>query len=411
MEREREICALRNELATLRQRIDYLERQLFLHGSEPHALNTVESRPCAFCQQSHTIRTCEYFKYLQISDRWTVAKKLKLCFRCLDNSNRHLGRDCPNTKVCRIHGCRLLHHRLLHDPDRRKLRAGRYRATNPCEHSCENIENVVSDFGNRSDDSEVNGPPCARSMNSLDSYDDIDNQQMDELNRLAMLAEQEVPFEMVFSGSCRDKSQLLRKEYMTFVAPSGGADSPAQSEHFTEHDEAEMTLELSSGSLDSLDSFSNECAPPEGQPKHDEPSNESLNVDIKNNSVQPSECEIAGFEPEGNNGTGLSENNGFIENRYAWLTTQMEKSGMFYNRRDGHSYTSTKSLELQKVANDVALQQLAQKYGTDESTCTLLDTLSNQINRLDKEILFYETIVSPDPPAEVARGQNLQTLV
>ena len=109
------------------------------------------------------------------------------------------------------------------------------------------------------------------------------------------------------------------------------------------------------------------------------------------------------FEPEDNNCTGPSENNnGFTENRYAWLATRMEKSGMFYNRRDGHSYTSTKSLELQKVANDVALQQLAQKYRTNESKCTLLDTLTNQINKLDKEILFYETVVSPEPPAEVA---------
>ncbi len=79
---------------------------------------------------------------------------------------------------------------------------------------------------------------------------------MDELNRLAMLAEREVPFGMVFSGSCRDKSQLLRKEYMTFATPSSGDDSSARSEHFTKYDEAEMTPEPSSGSLDRLDSFS-----------------------------------------------------------------------------------------------------------------------------------------------------------
>ncbi len=163
------LLALQNELAALRDRIEYLEKLLSLNEPPAHSLL------CAFCRGTHLIRLCEYYRFLQVEDRWRVAKKLGLCYRCLDNSDGHLGKDCPKTRICRIRMCRLLHDRLLHDPERRKLRAGRYHATNPCQHSCKNIENVMSDFGNRSDDSEVNGPPCVRSMNSLDSCDDIDN--------------------------------------------------------------------------------------------------------------------------------------------------------------------------------------------------------------------------------------------
>ncbi len=301
----------------------------------------------------------------------------------------------------------------------------------------------------RSDDSEVNRPPCVRSMNSLDSFGDYegqfnlvevspghvcatdclnscnedlhadttiacdsenDCQQMAELNRLAMLAERDMPFDLIFSGN-----KSLKSVYVTSAPSVTDRELPC-AEPFGHENDDDTTSSLSSSDLKSidsqpniLDSFISECAPPEGKLGPDLLSDGNLGVHVEN--IAPlSKCENAGFEPEGNNGTGLSENNGFIENRYAWLATRMEKSGMFYNRRDGHSYTSTKSLELQNPENDGlkleastscnAMQQLSQKYRTNEDT--LLDTLNNQINRLDKEILFYEAIVSPEPPAEIA---------
>ncbi len=309
-----QLFLLNNEIAILKHRIEYLEKLLLLN--EPPAESN--RNMCAFCQEAHPIRTCKYFRYLQISDRWSVTKQLGLCFRCLDNDNRHLGKNCPKTRICRIKGCRLLHDRLLHDPDRRKLRVERYHATNLIEPSISDrgIQNASGDILTGSDfpgpvDSVVRPTPSAKEnnevthfMDNLDSFEDlvategqcnfrkppggdmnvtddpecsstevpsniekdietsvacdgkIDSQQMDELNRLAVLAEitTDLPFEMVFSGSCRDKSHLLRREYVTF-APSGGDDSPVLNEHFTKYGEAEMTPAPSGGSLDILDSF------------------------------------------------------------------------------------------------------------------------------------------------------------
>ena len=41
-----------------------------------------------------------------------MQKKLRLCFRCLGEG--HLGQYCVRTGVCRLNGCKELHHRLLH---------------------------------------------------------------------------------------------------------------------------------------------------------------------------------------------------------------------------------------------------------------------------------------------------------
>ncbi len=436
---------LKKEISVLRDRIEYLER-LLLHSYELPAGNNIDSdcgsQICAFCQEAHTIRSCGYYQYLQIGDRWRVAKKLGLCYRCLEKS--HFVRDCLQSRTCGVNHCRLTHNRLLHDEgkrnSRRKLKANRN--AKPGVASLFEPSRIDGDVQNGGiwTDPVCSGPielgatpaPSSEENNSevgethfldnLDSFHDADSlnpygeephagkttacdggndcQQMDELNRLAMLAEREVPFDVIFSGSCRKSPDSDGSGHVNEMC-DGEADSIERSE------EGPVFNAPSGGEnysdMDFLDSFISECAPPEGKLGPDLPSGGNLGVQVEN--IAPlSKCENAGFEPEGNlDGTGPSENNnGFIENRYAWLTTRMEKSGMFYNRRDGHSYTSAKSLELQKVANDVALQQLAQKYRTNESTCTLLDTLNNQINRLDKEISFYETIVPPDPPAEIA---------
>ncbi len=244
MEREWEICALRTKLVALRQRIEYLERQLYLTGqcysNETDCQVDVKNldhfnRNCAFCQQPHTIRTCEYFNYLQIGDRWHVAKKLGLCFRCLDN-NRHLGKDCPRTRVRRIRGCRLLHHRL-HDQDRRRSEMKntlidriqvKSRTSEFVRVTLGFDEHLSEDSSSQYDLSKMTPDPSGGSMDSLDSFingsiapgeqpnpsshvndadslhfcdGEIDCQQMDELNRLAMLS--------------------LRCNYVT-PAPSGG---------------------------------------------------------------------------------------------------------------------------------------------------------------------------------------------
>ena len=64
------------------------------------------------CGKSHGVWSCGEFKQLDVSKRWENAKKLRLCFRCLDEG--HLGQYCTRTRVCGLGGCKELHHRLLH---------------------------------------------------------------------------------------------------------------------------------------------------------------------------------------------------------------------------------------------------------------------------------------------------------
>ena len=66
MENEREICALRNKLAALRQRIQYLEKLLSLNEPPAQSMDRTS-------QGAHPIRSCEYYRLLQVGDRWSVA--------------------------------------------------------------------------------------------------------------------------------------------------------------------------------------------------------------------------------------------------------------------------------------------------------------------------------------------------
>ena len=91
---------------------------------------------------------------------------------------------------------------------------------------------------------------------------------------------------------------------------------------------------------------------------------------------------------------GLGEQPQVTENNFTEFEAEDNVSGPIESGPIDYSWINTQM--------DNAVQQIAHKYGTNESTCTLLDTLNNQINKLDQEILFYETIVSPDPPAEVS---------
>ncbi|XP_067649100.1 uncharacterized protein [Haliotis asinina] len=69
---------------------------------------------CNFChEKGHQIGICKRFRELDIQNRWTKAKELKLCFRCL--GTRHVGKLCRTNIPCGIEGCRSTHNRLLHD--------------------------------------------------------------------------------------------------------------------------------------------------------------------------------------------------------------------------------------------------------------------------------------------------------
>ncbi|CAB4004316.1 Hypothetical predicted protein, partial [Paramuricea clavata] len=69
--------------------------------------------PCACCSGPyHGIWACRQFEQRSVEQRWNFAKEKQLCFRCL--SNDHRGKDCRRSQPCKVNGCQLNHHRLLH---------------------------------------------------------------------------------------------------------------------------------------------------------------------------------------------------------------------------------------------------------------------------------------------------------
>ncbi len=448
------LLALENELMVLRQRIEFLERQLRLTDQsyssqtdcQVHGFNT--GKRCAFCQEAHPIQTCGYFKYLHIGDRWKVAKKLRLCYRCLEIS--HFGRNCPYSIRCGVNRCRLTHHVLLHDEEKRKnrrLRTEQHQVANRLEPSCRSI-NSLDSFGDYEGQSDLlEGSPghvCADSLNSCDEDlhagcdSKIDCQQMAELNRLSMLAETstEIPFELIFSGSFRNKKSL-RSEYVTH-APSGGDDSTAQSECLTGYNEAEMTPESFGGYLDSQDTFNDGIIAPDEQfdpsdigndngDRHadtvlaSDTDNMDETIEPSNNDlVWPSGGEIGGlyrsqYSPcdEINRDTDsldltdatAAACDDEADSKDPVMSVNIEASSESLNASWKNvlplGYKTTENVDYSSISAlmENAVKQLSQKYRTNDGTSTLLDTLNNQICRLDKEIQFYDTTVSTESPA------------
>ena len=68
---------------------------------------------CPLCPENHPMWKCESFKMLTVKERWSCAKKNKLCFRCL--SSQHRGSKCPLSRECGIDGCTRTHSRWLHE--------------------------------------------------------------------------------------------------------------------------------------------------------------------------------------------------------------------------------------------------------------------------------------------------------
>ena len=75
----------------------------------------VAKMPCQYCKP-HMIWRCHTFAKKPLSERWDVAKRARLCYRCFGDG--HYGKRCPNSKICGNNGCDKNHHRLLHRSDR-----------------------------------------------------------------------------------------------------------------------------------------------------------------------------------------------------------------------------------------------------------------------------------------------------
>jgi hypothetical protein len=71
-----------------------------------------DSSVCRMCGASHGLQECQVFKNLDVSKRWSEAKRLGACFTCLCSSHR--SRRCQMNKLCELNGCKRRHHPLLH---------------------------------------------------------------------------------------------------------------------------------------------------------------------------------------------------------------------------------------------------------------------------------------------------------
>ena len=70
------------------------------------------NKKCIVCGETHPIWRCSAFKAKAADEKWRLAKKFGLCYRCLGDD--HLGNTCTRSKSCNIGGCRESHHYLLH---------------------------------------------------------------------------------------------------------------------------------------------------------------------------------------------------------------------------------------------------------------------------------------------------------
>ena len=69
-------------------------------------------KKCSQCSAPHPIWKCEKFKKLSYEERWKVANRNNLCYRCLGDD--HIGKYCPRSSECGIGGCHATHNRFLH---------------------------------------------------------------------------------------------------------------------------------------------------------------------------------------------------------------------------------------------------------------------------------------------------------
>ena len=71
-------------------------------------------KKCQFCTDNHPIWKCAKFRDQPTEEKWKVAKKFGLCYRCLGGN--HIGSACKWTRRCNVNGCSENHHYLLHRP-------------------------------------------------------------------------------------------------------------------------------------------------------------------------------------------------------------------------------------------------------------------------------------------------------
>ena len=73
---------------------------------------------CPYCQKDHALKDCHILRWKPYQDRIKFFSTKRLCFGCL--SDKHVARDCPVRKTCKITNCTRRHPTVLHTPSREK---------------------------------------------------------------------------------------------------------------------------------------------------------------------------------------------------------------------------------------------------------------------------------------------------
>ncbi|XP_055590122.1 uncharacterized protein LOC129742271 [Uranotaenia lowii] len=93
------------------------KQKIYVHvedheSEEPSDSEQVPRKLCVYCSNpSHEVANCSQFKALDVEGRCKVIKQKGMCRNCLVPHRRW---PCRSTKECRVEGCRVRHHSLLH---------------------------------------------------------------------------------------------------------------------------------------------------------------------------------------------------------------------------------------------------------------------------------------------------------
>ena len=82
-------------------------------GKPPPKKGKVKANSCRYCGQAHPLYRCEAFKGKTPMERMSFVSSKKLCPNCLKGTE-HSTDTCPSTFRCRVEGCGVFHHSLLH---------------------------------------------------------------------------------------------------------------------------------------------------------------------------------------------------------------------------------------------------------------------------------------------------------
>ncbi|XP_045494845.1 uncharacterized protein LOC123693694 [Colias croceus] len=66
---------------------------------------------CPVCEREHKLIECRQFTNSDVNTRWEIAKKHRVCFRCL--RSKHQRATC-RARPCGLNGCTMKHHKMLH---------------------------------------------------------------------------------------------------------------------------------------------------------------------------------------------------------------------------------------------------------------------------------------------------------